>query len=281
MAMGAPTVVEGAPRVAFGYGLFSVFGLRADGDAKWQNGVVWESLTCGAASGIGDPDCTPGATETTATGLPKTFADGVPVGEASQFSVYGSFKCSPVGRGLEAAQERARLHLLAREEARVERALWTGDLGNVPNLQDGATELIGPVTTSVHALSLLEGFIAENYGSLGVIHVSRHAGPSLAQNGQIDTSGSVARTILGTPVVFGAGYPISGPEGVAAAANSAWAFASPALFGYHSDVFYPSARTGDLLDRDVNDLYAIAERSYLLGFDDCGVGAVEFSLGCC
>jgi hypothetical protein len=99
--------------------------------------------------------------------------------------------------------------------------------------------------------------------------------------GLIVTNGSVARTVLGTPVVAGGGYPGTSPAGVAASTGEAWAYATPALLGYRSAIFYPSSRSGDLLDRGVNDLYGVAERSYLVGWDPCDVGAVEFTLGCC
>jgi hypothetical protein len=46
---------------------------------------------------------------------------------------------------------------------------------------------------------------------------------------------------------------------------------SPALFGYRSEVFNSSARPGDLLDRAQNNLYAVAERTYVIGFDPCPV----------
>ena len=45
------------------------------------------------------------------------------------------------------------------------------------------------------------------------------------------------------------------------------------MFGYRSEVFTPSATGGDLFDPRRNDLYAVAERTYLLGFDTCGVAA--------
>jgi hypothetical protein len=84
--------------------------------------------------------------------------------------------------------------------------------------------------------------------------------------------------MLGTPVAAGAGYPGSGPAGEAAAAGTQWMFVTPAMFGYRSEVFPSSAVRGDLLDRSKNDLYAVAERNYVLGFDPCGVGAVLVDL---
>jgi hypothetical protein len=39
-------------------------------------------------------------------------------------------------------------------------------------------------------------------------------------------------------------------------------------------VFSPTSDSGAGFDRDHNQLYAVAQRSYLLGFDPCPVGVV-------
>lgn len=274
-----PLYVEGPERVALPYGLFSVVPPRPAGDEKWLNGVQWEPLSCSPASGIGEPECEPaegGGTD--AVGLPKTLAAPGGVEEASAFTVYGMHKCSPVGRTPEEAQARARAHLMAREEARVEQALMTGDLENEPNFQ-GAVDLTSGATTPVEALALLEGFIASTYGSQGVIHVSRTGATRWAADYLITGSGGKLTTMLGTPVVAGAGYEANvGPTGSEGAAGTVWAYATPALFAYRGDIFEPSNRPGDLLDRADNNLYAIAEREYLLGWDPCGVAAAQFEL---
>lgn len=262
--------VVGAPRQPLPYGLFSTFTLRPAG-GRWEGGgVQFETLTCEPVDGIGAIDCDPQVT----VGLPKNLDKNAgDVGEASPFTVYGHFNCSPMAYSVEEAQQKALEHLEAREQARAEQALWTGDLGNVPSLASGATTLNGGVAVSpAEALGMLEQWIGEEYGSLGVIHMTR--GLVVLYDDQIVVQGTSLRTKLGTPVVAGAGYPGSSPAGAAAAAGNSWAYASPALFGYRSDVFYPSNEAGDLLDRSTNDLYAVAERTYLLGFDPCGTAAV-------
>lgn len=274
-----PLYVEPAERAALPYGLFSVVPPRPAGDEKWLNGVQWEPLSCSPASGIGEPDCEPAeGGGTAAVGLPKTLAAPGGVEEASPFTVYGMHKCSPVGRDQGAAMDRARQHLMAREEARVEQALMTGDLENEPNFQ-GAVDLTTGAQSAKEALALLEGHIASTYGSLGVIHVSRTGATKLASDYLLTVTGGRLTTMLGTPVVAGAGYEVNvGPSGSAGAAGTVWAYATPMLFAYRTDVFEPSIRTGDLLDRADNNQYAIAERGYLLGWDPCGVGAAQFEL---
>lgn len=254
-----PQVVNGAARAPLPYGLFSILGFRG-GEERWENGVVFEALTCEPAGGIGNPDCDP---ETPTVGLPKVLDQGMgEVGEASPFTVYGHHTCSPIGGTFARAQDLANQHLQVREEARVEQALWTGDLGNVPNLS-GANGYAAPVNLGTlslwRAVSLLEQEIAARYGSLGVIHMSRENASRLMKEGDLTRQGGRLFTAMGTPIVAGTGYASDRIVG------------TPALFGYRGDVFTSSNRPGDLLDRATNDLYAIAERTYLVGFDECAV----------
>lgn len=265
MAFAPATVVDPIARTALPYGLFSAVTPRPTGENRWENGVVWEPLTCDPASGIGDPDCDPPQEETEATGLPKKSPPNAGVDNASAFSVYGSYVCTPAGHTIEWARQRATEHLLAREEARVELALWTGDLGNVPNFSTGTLQTGAAVPITV-AIAMAEQDIAENYGSLGTIHMSRGVAQRALSERALVTVGTRLFTMLGTPVIAGAGYPeaspIDGSEGL-------FIVAAPALMMYRSEVFYPSDRPGDLLDRGQNNLHSVAERKYLLGFDEC------------
>lgn len=217
-------------------------------------------------------------------GLPKELDPNTgEVGHSSPFTVYGHFRCSPTGYSGSAAQDKATAHLLAREEARAEGALWTGDLGNVPNLAGTngypePTTLAGGTAVGIGpALALLEDFLAGSYGSEGVIHMTRGAATQAAAERLVLAVGGRLTTVLGTAVAAGAGYPGSGPTGQTAAGTS-WIYASPAVFGYRSEPFTSSNSPGDLFDRGHNVLTAIAERTYLLGFDPCGVAAVQVQL---
>lgn len=258
-AIAPPQLVQGAPRAPLGFGLLSVVGPRT-GDERWENGVVFESLTCEPAGGIGAPDCDP---EVDVVGLPKTLDQGMGEGgEATPFTVYGHHTCSPIGGTFERAQEMANQHLQVREEARVEQALWTGDLGNVPNLS-GANGYAAPVNLGTFALwrgvARLEQEMAKRYGSLGVIHMSREVATRLVKEGDLVRTQGRFFTPLGTPIVAGTGYA------------SDRIVATPAMFLYRSDVFTSSNRPGDLLDRSNNNMHAVAERTYLVGFDECAV----------
>lgn len=264
MAMAPATVVDPIARTALPFGLLSVVTPRPVGSPpRWENGVEWEPLACSPASGIGDVDCDP---EVPTVGLPKQFPESAGTDEATAFTVYGSYECSPIGHTLEYAQQRAMEHLLAREEARAEQAIWTGDLGNTPNFSTADTAS-GGAHDPKYALALAEQYIAANYGSLGVIHMPRLLASILLAEDALEVRNTRLFTKLGTPVVAGAGYPLTHPDGVTAGEN--WIVATPALMLYRSEAFTPTNRTGDLLDRGQNNMHGVAERRYLVGWDDC------------
>jgi hypothetical protein len=217
-----------------------------------------------------------------AFGLPKNLVPNLgDDGAASPFTVYGHFSCQPAGWSFSVAQDKATEHLLAREEQRVEQAFWTGDLGNTPALEDPATIKLagGTAMSPAAALSLLEDFVGSEYGSLGVIHMTRGTAVVLLAADLLISAGGRLTTALGTPVAAGAGYPGSGPAGEPSGNGQVWMYASPAVFGYRSEPFTSSNNPGDLFDRGVNNLMAVAERTYLLGFDPCGVAAVLVDIG--
>lgn len=265
MSTTPPALVPGAPRAPLPYGLFSAVALREGSGDRWEGGgVQFEELGCPPSVGvIGAPSCDE---EAPTLGLPKEFEGGLPVTEASSFTVYGSYVCSPIGNGLEHAYSVAEQRLLTFEERAVEQRLWTGAsvlaTGDTPAAFTGLT----PISTQSdlrQIIPTLEGELAEKYGSLGIIHLSRRNALLAIARGVVETKSGRLFTKLGTPVVAGSGY------------DDSMVVATPAMFGYRSEVFRSAQAAGDLLDRGQNNLYAVAERSYLIGFDDCGTTAVE------
>lgn len=256
-------IVEGPTRQPLPYGLFSVLTPRSTTDPHWQHdGVMWETLTCEPVSGIGG-ECD------ALTGLPLGFVSNGDLGEADVFHVYGSYNCSPVGHTIDYAQERATLHLVTREEAFVERTIWTGDLGNTPFAADASQAVAGTVSI-VRAISALESWLATNYGSMGVLHMTREAAELGISARSIVVVGTQLRTRLGTPVVAGAGYPGTSPTNAPPAPNTTYVYATPGLLGYRSEIFPGATPTEAGFDRSNNDLYATAERTYSVGWDPCG-----------
>lgn len=271
MGITPKAVVAGPTRQPMPYGLFSTVNFPPSGADRWESGVTWEMLSCAnPLDGVAEYQCPPGDVAVT-FGSP-----GREYGEATSFTLTGKDLCSPIGRGgLEDAENRARQLLLDREEQMAETVFWTGSLSNTPHLvQGGGNSDFQPAPVKpARGLMELEDAISADYGSLGVIHMTR--GLALALGGFLEVRGGRLYTKVGTPVIAGSGYLRTGPAGTPApAAGTGWVIATPAVFGYRSDIFTSSAQAGDLLDRQRNDLYALAARSYLIGFDPCFVAGV-------
>lgn len=262
MAITPKALVTGAPRTPLPFGLFSVVPFREGSPDRWESGVKFESIGCpGDLKGVGALDCDdPSAT----LGLPKVLDEGgYDLGEAETFLVYEQYVCSPIGNDLSRAEDGARARLEAREEMRVEQALATGAFGQSPSFND--TSVIDLTADSLKlAFAELEQTLATEYGSQGILHMSRFTATLAIEKGLVEVGNSRLRTKLGTPVIAGSGYDF---EGIVA---------TPSMFGYRSEVISSSNRLGDLLDKNVNDLYGIAERNYLLGMDECGIWHITF-----
>lgn len=254
----APAILVDAPtRAPLPYGLFSVLALTTPSDPHWQLGAEWQPLECGPLKAIGDPAC-----EGETTGLPKVFDTDLLDAHATAFTVYGEKECDPIGSSFQQIQDLASQRLLGGEQSTVERVLWTGEVGNTPSFDKSDAVQVGTAADPVHGLALAEQFLGDQAAGQGVIHMSRLIA-SLLGTQYLTGSGSTLRTVLGTPVAAGGGYP-----------NDGRIFATGPMFGFRSEVFYPTNQPGALLDRARNDFYAVAERTYLIGFDPCPVGEV-------
>lgn len=258
--------IDAPPRLPLPFGLFSVLSLAEAATERWENGVTWEAISCLPLDEVLVADCDPAQ----ATGFPKQFPDGPGTGEADPFTVYGTYKCSGPA-AVKDAQAKAKDRLLLREEHAAERRLWLTLAGDDPTRLDGGDPLA--------ALARVEQFIGDTYGSLGAIHMNRASATVLAVKGLIAPNGRQMQTKLGTPVVVGTGYgDASVGPGAALTAGQFFIAASPALFGYRSEVMEPTSFPGDLMDRANNDVFGIAERNYLIGYDPCGVAFAPIDL---
>lgn len=255
MANSVPrSLVAGVPREQLPYGLFSVAVPREGVADRFENGVEFESLKLPdvGESVIGSYVCE--TDDTTTDGLPKTVTGERTLGGADEFTVYAMNKCSPIGNSLGDAQRLAREELLAKEQTEVEYRIWNAADDGLDAL---ATSLL-PATSIKQAVADIEAKFAYEYGSLGVIHAPRDVATLMLSNGLVEARGARLYTKLGTPVVAGNGYYTE---------NALPIIISPPIFIYRSEVFEASNRVGDLLDTGTNDLYGIAERTYVPAID--------------
>jgi hypothetical protein len=274
---GQPRYVEAVEAPALKYGLFSVANFAPTGDPHWQQGVEWEPDLCGPALTYDCPTCVQNDGNTAPN---KTYNDeGVPLEDASPFTVYGSFKCSPIGNW-ERAEQRAIRALETGEERAVETILAAGAHTGARALYGASTLDITPVAAtpvSVQAgIALLEQYIGANGKGEGVIVGSRRDITLANTTGKlIYPEGDTLYTCLGTPVAALSGINgLIGPNNDAAEANEAWLWAlgsRPRI--WRGDVFLTSEK-GASLDIQTNDLEILAERTYVLGWDCFTVGVL-------
>ena len=279
------------------FGLFSAIDFRVDSDPHWRLGVDYEPLcsTSGAVTGLTYEGCF----SVTGTGGPppppptkgstgdKTFRG------ATAFSPYSLIDCSAPGFWDE-AEENA-LRLIGRTEQRqVERAFWTGVAGLQPvvyphlaantalvegmvTLQTAAVTVTGGVVDVVEGIGLLEERLATCYDGVGVIHVPMSVTPPLAEAMQLRQIGGKLFTWNGNQVVAGSGYPGTAPDGTTPPNGTRWIYATGALFGYRSAVKLIGTN-GEILTRSNNTVTAIAERTYVIGWECCHF-AIPVSIG--
>lgn len=248
------------------YGLFSVITPTSPTDSHWQVGGAQFTEILGRIEGRGGPACYTDTPDADPIGIPKNLDQLSQITSTlTPFAVLASMTCTPGGGTTpETIQQDVTAALLAGEQRRVEQAVWTGDLGSESFTTDA--EQIGTAVSATRALADLERWLSDKFNGLGVIHVTVDGAVVLARKNLITFSGSQARTVLGTPVVIGSGYPGTGPDGSAPAAGTTWAYATGAGIALRSGVFTSTGPESWLLGTGTNDLSAIAERTYVVGW---------------
>lgn len=287
--------VNGPSFTPLPYGLLSTLKseIRSPSDHHWEGGVTYETLC--AAGGTTYDECF----AVTGTGARSTMiAPPAPPAKAettsivnrgaTSFTVYAEVDCSAPGFW-DHAEDSAELAITQSEQYQVERALWTGAAGGAqvvyphlaadtglvdPNgyvLQTAAVTIVsGGVLDVVEALGRVEKALADCYNGVGIIHVPRSLTAAFHNAQLIIPDGPRYRTANGNIVVFGSGYTGSSPSGVED--NSlAWIYATGMLFIYQSAARI--MRASESINRATNTVYALAERTYVVGWECCHIGA--------
>lgn len=269
------------------YGLFSVV-QEVPGPDHWAAGVMHQPVPCGAARTTIAPCPVAGSL----TKAPS--ATGLPIMGSDPFTVYSYIECGPIGHSSAEWEQLAIATLEYGEERAVEATFWTGSVSTTgaplvsPHLAEdvividsnGAiTNLVAsPVTTGtavdvVEAMGALEGALASCYGGVGVLHVPRAAVAHMSNKGLVHDDGTGRlRTVAGTLVAAGGGYPGTSPAGTSPGAGFAWFYITGAVRMYRSSASLTSSFV-EAIDKDENDLVLVAERTYVLTWDCCLFGA--------
>lgn len=261
--------------------------IRNPAEPHWQGGVTWESL-CGTGNTTFDECLT-----VTGTGGPpppppsKTDNGGRTTRGALPFTVFAEVDCSPVGNWDDIQSDVATV-LARTEQYQVEQAFWTGlaggrqvvypHLASSTELYDASGALLQTIALEsvaatgnvsvdvVEGIAYLESALATCYNGVGVIHVTRRIATHMAAFSLLTQEGGRLRTVNGNVVVVGSGYTGSGPTGsTSVGADAAYATGMP--FIYRSAAY--AFRREESLDRSDNTVKAIAERTYVIGWDCC------------
>ncbi|MER6828882.1 hypothetical protein ABT352_23075 [Streptosporangium sp. NPDC000563] len=238
-------------------------------------GVDWISLSCKEAhptdwcptDDAGNPLPAPG---------PKTFER--PDSEtAGPVTIYAGAVCSAPGFSYAEAEQHARAGLSQGEGRALEEWFWRDVLA--PKAVD-RTPAAGPVSVT-QGIAILEGWLAADYGGVGVIHVPAGAAALLGRFSQLMVQGSRLRTWLGNCVVLGAGYAVNtGPDGTPAPAGQAWLYASGPVVVRRGPVDVIPGQAPASVNIRNNDRLVLAERTFVPS-TTCAVEAVLVDLCLC
>lgn len=267
------------------YGLLTALSteIRQPSDEHWTGGVTWESICtdtvgltydeCLVVSGVGGSLPEPPSKSATASFDPRG---------ALPFTVYFEIDCSAPGF-YDRVDEAITFATAIAETRAVEQALWTGvsapNVASVyPHLaadaevnDENMTLQTAAVVVSgsgiVGALGAVEQSLAQCYGGVGVIHAPRGLAPAFADAHLLEREGPRYRTPNGNVIVFGTGYPGTGPDGT----GTNWIYGTGMPFIYRNEltVFQPR----ESINRETNTVLALAERTYVIGWDCCHVAA--------
>lgn len=276
---GAPLYVEHPATRPLPYGLFSVSEILTPGDPHWQQGVEWEPVGgCDPAGVYACPTCAQNDGDTAPA---KTYEEGVHLVQAFPFTVYGSFKCSPMGGRWEDGQQRALWALENGRERAVEAqfALGTHQTTNalVRSTTVDITPTPGTPVTVQQGLALLEQYGAANSHGQFVISGARRDILLANTTGELiepSEDGTHLETVLGTPVAALSGFNgRTGPNGTAAGTTNAWLFAHGRPVIRKSEAFMVPPSRDNALNTQTNDLEFLAEQTFSIGWE-CFTAAV-------
>jgi hypothetical protein len=260
-AITPPVLVDAPSPGVLRYGLFNAANILPIPDHARVGGVEFQPDACGIAR--------PYTAECPITNQDlKTFDDDTDTMPTAPFTVYASGVCAPVGRDAQEHARRVSAKLLGGEQTVVERALWNGaGVGATPNLTSNVGTVVAPsAATGFGArVAALEAAFYAVYGYQGTIHVNTAAEGAAAFGNMLirpDTPDVPAHLVtpIGSVWSFGAGYDITGPAGVAPAAGSVWAFMTPVVTIWRSDISVPDPAM--TFNRTTNEMFAVAERDY-------------------
>ncbi|WP_280246739.1 hypothetical protein [Nocardia abscessus] len=272
-----PLLVQAPAVIPARYGLQSAADQIAEA-GRIHAGIQWDRPPCGPPT-LDPALCGDDPTELDLPG-------GIGQDRAYPIKVFAGFTCSPVD--LTEPMMRARAEAaLATDWVAVESAVWSstylrlmrqvaeedaveGDPINTPVLAED------PVSIT-RGVGLLEAYLGASYAGVGVIHAPRAVAAHAAAAQLISTEPGRLTTVLGNRWAFGSGYPNTGPDGAPAATGTAWLVVTTAVSYRRTPVNHRRTREQSF-DYGTNTIHAVADRTYIVSWDECVRAAVPVTL---
>lgn len=226
--------------------------------------------------------CEPAVTyeQTCAANPVKPITEGSELMGADPYWVLARKRCGSVGRTAAEMQQAVRSQLYTGAQTVVESVLWDG--GGLTTFDpalttSGATIVVPTAAGAGAAIAALEEAFYSVNGYLGTIHINTAGYAALDYANMIvpDLPGApgILTTSLNSRWSIGAGYGITGPDDVAPAAGFVWAFMTPNVTIWRTDVNAPDPR--QTFDRSLNQWDVVAEQVYAHTWDCPNVFAVQ------
>lgn len=262
------------------YGLFTAAAGPIDMPLHGRGGgVQYVPVTCGEATPY-PIDCSAGlVVSDTKSGDPDNV-----VFEALPFAVYAAIECGSVGYTEAEWLTKVRRRLANGEQGAAELALWTGAVSvggtslGIENLQDSAVDVaVADPADFAAVIGALEFYLYNTaaYGNVGYIHASVDMAAWAGDHHLVVQDGPLKKTPYGSIWVFGGGYPGTGADGAAPPAGGSYLYITGQVTVWRAaDEF--DAPPHQVMDRETNQMFLLAEREYAVGFD-CAVGRALFN----
>lgn len=272
-----PVLISAPPPPPRAYGLFDV----ALGPMPFPvpeaagGGIQYVPDTCVSDYLLYSVNCPP------VSGSKTFFGIDAPVSGAP-FSVITSYTCGSIGFSFTEVENRLRTRMALREQTAVEQRVWAGwnnsnGLGVMPGLFANAVNL-GASSCLTQAVGLLEQALSDNGVVGGIIHARPMLAGYMAARHLVEHGpGRILRTIYGTPVVFGDGYPGTDPAGGGVTNTSEVMYATGRIMLWSGDTYVPPIP--ETMNRSTNQITALAEKPYVAAME-CGAWYTTVTYSC-
>jgi hypothetical protein len=291
--VGAPT------KLPLTYGLFSVAEIRPepkDGngrvDPHWKNGVTWDNVCPDARSTYDQCILTGALGSPVVSGAPKAATASRAWWGATPFTILVEIDCS-TPEYWKVADETVAKTFTEAEQFEVESVFFSGTVGDTEDLQfphlAAASELTDPAGTPVpatlqlaaanvgptggipldvvEAMGKLESALSTCVKGVGVIHVPCELLPHLVAQHLLHEENGILYSPAGHRIAVSSAYTGASPDGVVTDGVQ-YMYATGPVFMYHDTGKYVGDRI-ESLDRSVNTLKRLYERTYVIGYDCC------------